>query len=99
MSHDTTSGTVDLVRWSFSIETDRAPEIQAHLNDLGADVLVRDGRDFLVTWDEPEGDIAEVIEAIWSINGAPFDVIQEVFHRLELHTFHHVDDEPDTRAA
>ena len=42
-----------------------------------------------MTWDEPEDDLAEVIEAIWALNGEPFEVIQEGFQRLELHTIQH----------
>ncbi len=99
MSHDPKSGTTDLMRWSFSIETGRAAKIWDHLDDLGADVLVRNGRDFLVLWDEPEGEFGDVIEALWAINGEPFEVIEEVFHRLELHTFHHIDDESASQAA
>ena len=48
-----------------------------------------------MTWDEPEDDLTEVIEAIWSLNGEPFEVVQEGFHRLDLHTIHH---EEESRA-
>lgn len=99
MSHDTKSGTTDLMRWSFSIESSRAAKIRDYLDDLGADVLVRDGRDFLVLWDEPEGDFGDVIEALWAINGEPFDVIEENFHRLEMHTYQDVDEESASQAA
>ena len=68
-------------------------------HDLGADVLVREGQDFIVTWDEPQDDLSEVIEAIWTLNAEPFDVIEEGFHRLELHTIHHVDDGASPQAA
>jgi hypothetical protein len=99
MSHDTKSTSTDLVRWSFSINPDHRDAIEGHLADLGADVLVREGHDFLVTWDEPQDDLTEVVEAIWSLNGEPFDVIEEGFHRLELHTIHHVEDEAGPQAA
>lgn len=99
MSHDMKSASPDLVRWSFTIDPSRRSAIEGHLADLGADVIVRDGEYFLVTWDEPEGDLADVIEAIWALNGEPFDVIQEDFRRLELQTIHHVEDEPGQQAA
>ena len=81
---DETQPTIDLIRWSFTAEPERAPEIEAHLADLGLDVLVRDGVHFLVSWDEPEGNVDEIIEAIWELNGAPFDVTQEEFQRRNL---------------
>ena len=99
MSHDPKSSSTDLVRWSFTINPDHRGAIESHLTDLGADVLVREGHDFLVTWDEPGGDLYDVIEAIWDLNGEPFDVIEEGFHRLELHTIHHVEDDANPQAA
>ena len=48
---------------------------------------------------EPDDDLSEVIEAIWSLNGEPFDVIQEGFQRLELDTIQHTEDEPGQAAA
>jgi hypothetical protein len=99
MSSAATSASNDLVRWSFTIDPVHRGEIESHLLDLGADVLVREGQDFVVTWDEPEGDLGDVIELIWSLNGGPFEVIQEVFHRLELNTIQHVEDEAGQQAA
>jgi hypothetical protein len=99
MSHDTKSASTDLVRWSFTINAAHRGAIEGHLADLGADILVRDGLEFIVTWDEPEGDLTDVIEAIWALNGEPFEVIQEGFHRLELHTIHHVEDDSNQEAA
>ena len=99
MSHDPKSAQSDLVRWSFSIHPENRAAIETHLVDLGADVLVRDGQDLIVTWDEPEGDLNDVIEAIWALNGEPFDVVQEAFTRLELHTIQHVEDDSTQQAA
>ncbi len=99
MSPDTQTTSSDLVRWTFTINPDHRTEIENHLIDLGADVLVREGSEFLVTWDEPNEDLAEVVEAIWSLNGEPFDVIQEEFQRLGLHTLHFSEDEPAQEAA
>ncbi len=91
--------TIDLIRWTFTADPARAAEIEAHLNDLGLDVLVREDAHFLVSWDEPEGNIDEVIEAIWTINGAPFEVTQEEFHRQTLLHLHHEDDADDRAVA
>jgi hypothetical protein len=99
MSHDMKSASTDLVRWSFTINPAHRVAIEGHLTDLGADVLVRDGQDFIVTWDEPEDDLSDVIEAIWGLHGEPFDVIEEGFQRLDLQTIQHVDDESDQQAA
>ena len=99
MSQDMKAGTMDLVRWSFSINTAHRNAIEGHLTDLGADILVRDEQDFTVVWDEPEGDLSEVIEAIWGLNGEPFDVIEETFQRLELQTIQHEDEAPSQQAA
>ena len=86
--------TIDLIRWTFTIDPDKRAGVEEHLVDLGLDVLVRDGTEFLVTWDEPEGNIDEVIEAIWALNGEPFEVTQEEFHRQTLLHLHHEDDDP-----
>ena len=70
MSEDPNPPATDLIRWTFSANPDHRAEIESHLDDLGLDVLVRNESQFLVTWDEPEGNLDEVIEAIWAINGA-----------------------------
>jgi hypothetical protein len=88
------ASTIDLIRWHFDVHPDHAAEIREHLDDLGLDVLVREGTQFLVSWDEPEGNIDEVIEAIWAINGEPFEITQEEFHRQSLVHLHHDEHEP-----
>lgn len=85
MSRDPKSP-VDLVRWTFAVAPDRRTDIEAHLHDHGADVLVRGEDQLVVSWEEPEGDMEEVIEALWGLNGRPFEVTVEEFHRLGLHT-------------
>jgi hypothetical protein len=99
MSPENQTNSPDLLRWTFTINPDHRTEIETYLLDLGADVLIREGSEFLVTWDEPSEDMAEVVEGIWSLNGAPFEVIQEEFQQLGLHTLHHSDDEPAHEAA
>ena len=44
-------------------------------------------------------DLAEVVEAIWSLNGEPFEVIQEEFQRFGLHTLQYTEDEAAQDAA
>jgi hypothetical protein len=84
MTEGQDAATIDLIRWTFTVNPERAAEIEEHLADLGLDVLVREGAHFLVSWDEPEGNIDEVIEAIWAINEEPFEITQEEFHRQSL---------------
>ncbi len=85
MSRDPKSP-VDLVRWTFAVDPDRRTEIVAYLHDHGADVLVRGEDQLVVSWEEPEGNLEEMIEALWGLNGGPFEVTVEEFHRIGLHT-------------
>ena len=101
MAEGQNAATIDLIRWSFTVNPLHRAAIEEHLSDLGLDVLVRDDAQFLVTWDEPEGNTDEVIEAIWALNEEPFEVTQEEFRRESLVTVNHEDDEaaPDQAAA
>jgi len=92
MNHDPNAPTLDLIRWTFTSDPAQSGAIEEHLTDLGLDVMVSDGCKFLVTWEEPDREVDEVITAIWALNGVPFEVTQEEFHRLSLHTLHHVDE-------
>jgi hypothetical protein len=90
---------LDLIRWTFTCDAEHVAAIKDYLCDLGLDVLVYDECKFLVSWDEPEGDFEEIISEIWELNGTPFEVTLEEFHRLGLHTLHHVEDELGEQAA
>lgn len=81
--------TIDLIRWTFAVNPEHAVAIEEHLADLGLDVLVREESLFVATWDEPEGDLDALIEAIWAINEEPFEITQEEFHRRNLFHIHH----------
>ncbi|WZP00124.1 hypothetical protein EP7_001741 [Isosphaeraceae bacterium EP7] len=94
---DSNDHLTDLVRWTFASDPGHRAEIEQHLHDLGLDVAVHDESRFCVTWDEPESDRDAVIEALWAINGAPFEVTQEEFHRTSLLILHQ--DEDDKQAA
>jgi hypothetical protein len=91
MSHDpnTNSLSLDMIRWSFASDPEHATAIEDYLIDQGLDVLLYEESKFLVTWDEPDASGEEIISEIWAINGAPFEVTQEEFHRLGLHTLYH----------
>jgi hypothetical protein len=99
MSQGPDPSSIDLIRWTFTTDPAHRGEIEGHLVDLGLDVLIHDEARFTVTWEEPDREVEHVIEEIWEINGAPFEVTQEEFHRLGLHTLHHVEDEPSQEAA
>jgi hypothetical protein len=99
MSQGPESPTIDLIRWTFTTSPDHRAEIEAHLVDLGLEVVVHDDALFVVNWEEPDRNVEEVIEEIWDLNGEPFDVTQEDLHRVALHTWHHVDNEPGAEAA
>jgi hypothetical protein len=99
MSTETTDEMPELIRWTFTVEPDRRAAIEGHLDDLGADVWVRDGCKFQVTWEEPDGGLDEVVEALWSLHGSPFEVTHEEFRRVGLHVLQHDGDEPAREAA
>ena len=75
----------DLIRWTFVVPEGAAEAVAEHLTDLGADVFLADDRTFHVTWDEPALELDPVVEALWTIAGAPFEITQEEFHRLAIH--------------
>ena len=99
MSQDTNAPSIDMVRWSFTVNPDHRTEIETHLDDLGAGVYVRGEGQFTVIWEEPEGELEGIIEALWSLNGTPFEVTQEEFQRLSLHTLEHAEDAAAHEAA
>jgi len=99
MSQEQDTNALDLIRWTFHASAEHRDEIEGYLADQGFDVLVQDEATFIVTWEEPDRDVDEVIEAIWDLNEEPFEVTQETFKRLEMHTLVHSDDEPESSAA
>ena len=98
MSDPTAPSPVDMVRWTFSVAPEHRPEIEAHLTDLGLDVVVVGDSQFHVTWEEPDCDRDEVASELWNLNQAPFDIVQEEFHRLS-HDVIHADDSDAAEAA
>lgn len=96
MSQETS---IDLVRWTFTLDSPHRDAIKAHLVNLGLEVAIHDGNMFTVTWEDPEGEVEAVIEELWELNGAHFEVNQEEFHRVGHHIVHHVDATPSSEAA
>jgi hypothetical protein len=90
---------IDLIRWTFTIDPEHRLAIESHLVDLGADVWIVEESKFQVSWEEPEANLDEVVEALWQIHGSAFDVTQEEFQRTSLHILQHSDDEPALEAA
>ena len=99
MSPEANDASPDLIRWTFTVDPVHRRAIEAHLDDLGADVWVRDGGKFQVTWEEPEDGLDEVVEALWAIHGEPFEVTHEEFRRTSLHVLEHSEDEAGRGAA
>ncbi|WP_406699359.1 hypothetical protein V5E97_10870 [Singulisphaera sp. Ch08] len=99
MSQDQGASSIDLIRWTFHINSAHRAEIEGHLSDLGFDVYVQDDSIFTVTWEEPDREVDEIIEEIWALNGEAFEVTQEAFHRLEMHTLTQGEDESSQEAA
>jgi len=99
MSHEQETPAVDLIRWTFTVDPAHRDAIEGHLNDLGLDVHVRGEGQFVVTWDEPGGDLDEVIEELWEIHGTPFEVTHEEFRRLDLCVYHYEDGEAEEDKA
>jgi hypothetical protein len=86
---------IDMIRITFTADPDRRAEIEGYLADLGVDVHAWGDGHVTAFWEEPEGELDEVIESLWEINGSPFEVTQESFRRLNLLVYHHEDDGAD----
>jgi hypothetical protein len=90
--------TNDMIRWTFTTDPARRPEIERYLTDFGPDVYVKGEGQFTVIWEEPEENLDEVVEELWALNGEPFEVTHEAFQRLE-HLVYQAEDEGDIEAA
>ncbi|WP_165065453.1 hypothetical protein [Paludisphaera rhizosphaerae] len=87
MSAEETTLSIELIRWTFNVDPAHRAEIESYLVDQGLEVLVRGEETMVATWDEPEGDPSEVIEGMWAIAGANFEVTHEEFHRANLFVY------------
>jgi hypothetical protein len=99
MSTEETPPAPDLIRWTFTINPEHRAAIEAHLVDLGLDVVIHDDARFVVSWEEPDDSTDDVIETVWELNGEPFEVAQEEFTRTSLEILQHADDEVQDAAA
>ena len=79
---------VEMIRWTFTVTPEHRVDIETHLLDLGLEIQARGDDALVVTWDEPEGGIEELIEELWAINGEPFEITHEEFHRVSLLIYH-----------
>lgn len=92
---DGTDATIDMIRITFTADPAHRAEIEGYLADLGVDVHTWGDGHVTAFWEEPEGDLDEVVEHLWEINEAPFEVTQEAFRRLNLLVYHHEEDAAD----
>ncbi len=79
---------IEMIRWTFTVSPAHRVEIETHLLDLGLEIQARGDDVLVVTWDEPEGGIDELIEELWAINAEPFEITHEGFHRVNLLVYH-----------
>ncbi|MDX2037155.1 MAG: hypothetical protein SFX72_10925 [Isosphaeraceae bacterium] len=79
---------IDMIRWTFRVEPEKAQEIEDRLVEIGMDVSIYDDGTFQTTWDEPDRELDSVVEEIWTLNGSPFDITQESFQRTSLLVYH-----------
>ena len=92
MSEPLASEGIDLIRWTFTIDPAQLSAVEGYLSDLGLDVHASAEGRIVATWEEPDGDVDEVIEGLWAAHGAPFEITHEEFHRAALWSLHHEDD-------
>jgi hypothetical protein len=89
----------DMIRITFTADPAHRAEVVEHLADLGLDVHAWGDGHVTAFWEEPEGDLDAIVEELWEINGAPFEVTREDFKRLDLVVYHHEDDAAAGKAA
>ena len=53
---------IEMIRWTFTVSPARPVEIETYFLDLGLEIQARGDDVLVVTWDEPEGGIHELIE-------------------------------------
>jgi hypothetical protein len=95
---------VELIRWTFTVKPEKRVEIETHLLDLGLEIQARGDDALVVTWDEPDGGVEDLIEELWAIHGEPFEITHEEFHRASMLIYHpeetvEPDAKPETAAA
>jgi hypothetical protein len=92
-------GAIDVVRWTFALEPDRQGPVRDLLVDHGAEVHSV-GEWIVALWDEADpAELDGVVEELWELHGAPFEVTHEEFKRLDRFVYHHEDDAAESAAA
>jgi hypothetical protein len=93
--------TLDLIRWTFTIDPSRKAEVVEYLGDLGLDVHVATDGQATALWDEPEDDLDTdaIIEGLWEAHGSTFEVTHEEFGRTNHMVYDAGDQESAEQAA
>ena len=79
---------VELIRWTFTVKPEKRVEIETHPLDLGFEIQARGDDALVMTWDEPDGGVEDLIEELWAMHGEPFEITHEEFHRASLLIYH-----------
>lgn len=91
-------GTIDVVRWTFALEPERQGPVRELLADHGAEVHAV-GEWVVALWDEADpAELDGIVEELWDLHGAPFEVTHESLKRLDRFVYHH-EDEGDSAGA
>ncbi len=99
MDGERDSASADVIRWTFQAAPEQRAAIETYLTDLGLDVFSRADGTISATWDEPEGDIDEVVEGLWEVAGETFEITHEALRRLDLLIYHPEGDGEANEAA
>jgi hypothetical protein len=90
---------LDMIRWTFTTDASRKADIESYLADHGIELLDRGEGQFVAIWDEPEGEVDEVVEGLWEALGTTFEVTHEEFRRTDLSVYEHEAGETSEQAA
>jgi len=93
------SPTIDMIRWTFTVNPEHRRQIEDFMTDHGLDVFPHGENGLVATWEEPEGNVDELIEELWALNGEPFEITHEEFHRLNLSMYNHIEETEDGHRA
>lgn len=99
MQEDKAGAGVDLVRWTFSITPEQVKAAEEYLGDQSAEFVVTSDGQVTVTWEEPEGDLDQVIDELWSALGAPVEITHEEFRLVNRLVYESEDEEDGEKKA
>jgi hypothetical protein len=98
MSQDE-SPMIDLIRWTFTVAPEKRAQVEQLLADYGLEVFARGEEQLVALWDEPEGDLDELVEQVWEVAGSAVEITHEEFRRSELVILHQEDQDGTGIAA